>query len=158
MKLYEINAALAELLNQVDPETGELMVDGAALDALMIQRGEKLEGMALTVKNLDAEASAIKAEESALSERRKKIEKHRDSLKGYLQTQLAGEKLETARVAVLYRKSKSVDILPSFWDSPNPAFLRQTVEPDKKKIMDALKAGATIPGTAIVEKQSMTIK
>ena len=72
MKLFEINAALEELLNQQDPETGELTCDLDQLDALMMERDEKLEGLALYCKNADAEAKAIREEEKTLAERRRR--------------------------------------------------------------------------------------
>lgn len=159
-KLYEINADLEAVLSQVDEETGELTIDPEALDALLMERTDKLEGMALLVKDWNAEAAAIKAEEAALKERRERIEKKRDGLRDYLQQVLAGEKLETAKVSVTYRKSKSVEIDPAvFWEHPAEMFIRQKdPEPDKKAITDALKNGGTVPGAALVEKVSMTIK
>ena len=46
--LYEIDRAIMNCCNQ---ETGE-MIDQEALDALMMQRTEKLESVALWIKNL----------------------------------------------------------------------------------------------------------
>ena len=159
MKLYEINAALEALLSNVDEETGEVIVDTEALDALLMERNDKLEGMALLVKDWSAEATAIAAEEKALKERRERIEKKRDSLKRYLQQALDGEKLETAKVAVSYRKSKSVEIDPAvFWLNPASAFVRIKQEPDKTAIGDTLKSGGIVPGAELIEKVSMSIK
>lgn len=160
--LYEINADLDELLTNVDPETGELLIDPEALDELMLEREEKLEGIALAVKNADAEAKAIKAEEDALAERRRRIEKRRDGLRDFLQQSLAGEKLETPRVAVSYRRSKALEVNEAVfwpWAADYPYYIRRKdPEIDKKKITDAIKDGAEIPGAALVERVSMTIK
>ena len=68
MTLYEINAEIASL---VDEETGELL-DYDRFADLQMERDAKIENMALWVKDLDAEAAAIKAEETALAERRKR--------------------------------------------------------------------------------------
>ena len=62
MTLYEINAELLALLEQVDEETGELTCGLDQLEALSIARDEKLEGLALYCKNLSAEADAIRLE------------------------------------------------------------------------------------------------
>ena len=158
--LYEINADLEQILTQVDEETGELLIDPVALDALTLERTEKLEGMALLVKNWAAEAAAIKAEEDALKERRQRLEKHSARLTQRLQDVLAGEKLETPRVAVSWRKSKSVEIDEAvFWENPAEMFIRyKEPEVNKKAVTDALKDGAVIPGAALVEKLNMTIK
>ncbi len=158
--LYEINADLEQILTQVDEETGELLIDPVALDALTLERTEKLEGMALLVKNWAAEAAAIKAEEDALKERRQRLEKHSARLTQRLQDVLAGEKLETPRVTVSWRKSKSVEIDEAvFWENPAEMFIRyKEPEVNKKAVTDALKDGAVIPGAALVEKLNMTIK
>ena len=65
MTLYDINAQLEALLEQVDPETGELLCDMDQLEALSLERDRKLEGLALYIKNRDAEAKAIREEEKA---------------------------------------------------------------------------------------------
>lgn len=161
MKLYEINAALEELLNQVDPETGELMCDFDALEELNLAREEKLENLACYIKNLSAEAAAIKAEEENLAARRKTLETSAKSAKEYLASQLNGEKFETARVKIGWRKSSAVQLDDSFlaWAMENDKFLRyKDPEPDKKAITDALKAGETVPGAELVTNYSMSIK
>lgn len=158
--LYEIDADLEAILSGVDEETGELLIDEAALDALMIEREAKLEGMALLIKNWAAETAAIKAEEAILKERRQRLEKNSERLKQRLHNVLAGEKLETPRVAISWRKSKSVEIDEAvFWENPDEQFIRY-VEPEvnKKAVTEALKDGAVIPGAALVEKINMTIK
>ncbi len=158
--LYEIDKDLEQILTQVDEETGELVIDDVALDALMLERTQKLEGMACLVKNWDAEAAAIRAEEKALAERRQRLEKNAERMKQRLQDALAGEKLETARCAVSYRKTRSVEIDEAlFWENPAEMFIRyKEPEVNKKAVTDALKDGAIIPGAALVEKVSMTIK
>lgn len=155
--LYEINADLDALLDSIDPETGE--IDGDALTALTMERQEKLEGMALKLKNLAAEAEMIKAEEKALADRRKTVERNRDSLKAYLMRSLDGETLKTAKVAISYRTSKSVEIdNDAFFANPDMRYLRQTTEINKEAIKAALAAGEEVPGAALVEKQNMILK
>lgn len=158
--LHEINADLERLLTAVDEETGELKIDKAALEALMLERSEKLEGMALLCKDWTAEAAAIRAEEKALAERRQLLEKHIEEMKVILQDALAGEKLETPRVAVSWRKSKSVEIDESvFWQFAAEVFIRyRDPEPNKTAITAALKDGGIVPGATLTEKMSMTIK
>ena len=155
--LYEINADLDALLDSIDPETGE--IDGDALTALTMERQEKLEGMALKLKNLAAEAEMIKAEEKTLAERRKAVERNRDSLKAYLMRSLDGETLKTAKVAISYRTSKSVEIdEDKFFANPDMRYLRQITEINKDEIKRALTAGEEVPGAALVEKQNMVLK
>lgn len=161
--LYEINADLEALLNQYDPETGEVMFDPEALDALLMEKQEKIEGVCLAVKNLTAEVNAIKAEEDALKKRREALEKKKDGYMGWLGVTLAGEKFETARCAVGYRKSEQTEITDAEkfwkWAKRHKDFIRQKdPEADKAKIKAAIKAGETVPGAEIVQKQTMSVK
>lgn len=160
MRLYEINAALEALLEQVDEETGELTCDLEQLDALMMERDEKLEGLALYCKNADAEAKAIREEEKALAERRRSLENKAERVKGFLAEQLAGEKFSTPKVAVSYRKSEQVEVSAAFFtDESNERFLRfKDPEADKTAIKAALKAGEKVPGAEIVTRTNMSIK
>lgn len=161
MKLYDINAALEAMLDAVDPDTGELLCDPDELEALALEREEKLEGLALFVKNCKAEAEAIKAEKLALEKRQKTAENKAERAKSFLQAMLAGGKLKTARASVSYRRTEAVELGEDFmpWAREHNAFLRyKDPEPDKKAIGEAIKAGEEVPGAEIVVRQSMTIK
>ena len=75
--LYEIDQ---EILDCVDLETAEIL-DTARLDALQMERERKLEGVALWVKDLKAEAEAVKAEADKLTARKKALDNKIDSIK-----------------------------------------------------------------------------
>ena len=161
MKLYEIDQAILAL---VDPETGEIL-DYEAFSELKLAREEKVEGMALWCKNLDAEATAIKAEENALAERRKNLESKSASLKKYIAEILAGDKFTTARVACTFRKSKSVEIqdeaefIRTMQESQHFEYLKYSNPTvNKTEITKAIKEGKTVPGAQLVEKQNLSIK
>ena len=68
--LYEIDN---EILSCVDLETGEV-IDTEKLDALQMEREKKVEAVACWVKDLKAEAEAIKAEKQILADRQKAAE------------------------------------------------------------------------------------
>ena len=161
MNLYEIDQAILDL---VDPETGEIL-DYDAFSELKMAKEEKIEGMALWHKNLTAEATAIRAEEIKLAERRKELEKKAESLKRYLTEILSGAKFSTARVACSFRKTKSVEI------ADETEFIRQMEESmhyeylkyspptvNKTEITNAIKAGQTVPGAQLIEKNNLSIK
>ena len=160
MKLYEIDQQLEELLSNIDEETGELLIDPEAVDALMLAREEKLEGIALWVKDLRAEAAMVKAEEITLHDRRTALENRADRVAAFLQNYLNGDTFKSAKVSVSYRKSQKVELdLPVFMEHPAEAFLRRKdPEPDKAAIKAALKDGGIIPGAQLVDTISMTIK
>jgi hypothetical protein len=160
MTLYDINAQLEALLEQVDPDTGELLCDMDQLEALSLERDRKLEGLALYIKNRDAEAKAIREEEKALADRRRSLERKAERAREFLSRMLAGEKFSTPRVAVSWRKSEAVEIGMSFFSADaNKRFLRfKDPEPDKTAIKAALKAGEEITGAELVTNLNMSIK
>ena len=89
MTLYEINQAIMEAFYRcVDPETGEILDDTKELDDLTIAKDEKVENIALFIKNLTAEAEAIKKEKQALEKRQKTAENRAEWLKKYLSNNL----------------------------------------------------------------------
>ena len=163
MTLYEIDHAIAEAFEAaIDPETGEITDSDAwaELESLQMARETKLEGIGCWIKDLLAEASAIKTEEEALKKRRQSSEKKAESLKGYLAWTLEGQNFKTPKVAVSWRKSRAVEIDEAvFWKNPAECFVRYgKPTADKKAITAALKDGGIVPGAALVEKVSMTIK
>lgn len=106
MNLYEIDAAITAL---VDPETGEVS-DFDAFDQLSMARDQKIENIALYYKNLVADAAAYKAEKLAFAERQKAAENKAQRLKDYLAYALQGQKFESPRCAVNFRKTISVNV------------------------------------------------
>lgn len=153
MTLYEIDAAI---LDCIDAETGEV-VDADKLNALQMEREEKVEAVALWIKDLTAEAAALKAEKQAFADRQAAAEKKAESLRKWLADALAGQKFKTTRVAVSFRKTESVDV-PDVWALDDSFLKYADPTPDKQKIKAALKAGEAVTGAALVEGQSMTIK
>lgn len=162
--LYEINRAIEDILNGgIDPETGELTVDGDALDALIMERDAKIENIACYIKNLTADAKMIKDEENALAERRKAAEKKAERLREYLTAVLAGQKFQSAKCAVSFRRTQKVEIYEGFtaWAaaSGNDDLLRYPAPEVNKVAVKALLAeGAEIPCARLTETTSMTIK
>lgn len=162
MKLYEINAELEKL---IDPETGEV-ADFEYFEQLTLSREEKLENIALWIKNLDSDAAAIEAEERALYERRKSAENKSKRLKSYLTTLFSEwEKWESPRVKLSWRKSKSVQLLIPESDfinwakEVNPALLTfREPSVSKAAIKEAIEAGQEVLAATIVESNNLQIK
>lgn len=162
--LYEISHAIEDILNGgIDPETGELIVDGDALDALIMERDAKIENIACYIKNLTAAAKMIKEEETALAERRKAAEKKAERLKEYLSAVLDGQKFQTAKCAVSFRQTQKVEIEEGFtaWAEAtgNTKLLRYTAPEVNKVAVKALLAeGAEVPCARLTVNNAMTIK
>ena len=161
MTLYEIDQKMQSL---VDPETGELM-DYEAFAALQMDREKKIENMALWVKDLSAEAKAIKEEEDNLRDRRRGMENKAERLKTYLSIALGGEKFQTARCAVSFRKTASVQIDDQDnlirWLEQNgydDCLKYKEPEVSKTELGKLMKAGTPVPFAYIKESQSVGVK
>lgn len=160
--LYEIDA---EIMDCVDVETGEI-IDVERLETLNMERDKKIEGVALYVKQLRAEADAIKTEEKALAERRKKKENLLTGYAEWLRNVLSGQSFETAKVALSFRKSTAVEISGCEHDFITGLYalgLHDCVKygaPEIKRgeIKKLLKDGVKIPGAVLVESSNLQIK
>ena len=162
MTLYEIDEEIQELLSETDPETGELITDYAVLDALLMEREAKIENIVLFIKNLSSDVRELKAEEAALAERRKKAEKKAERLREYVSHALGGERFQTPRCCVSFRKSTALELGEGFteWAKEHADTLLRykEPEPDKAAIKAALAGGAEIPDAKLVQNTTMTIK
>lgn len=161
LSIYQIDQAI---LGLVDPETGEIM-DGEAFNLLQMEREAKLENVACWIKNLTAEGAALRAEEVALAERRKVLERKIDRLKKYLEAALNGEKFQTTKCSVTFRKTTKVEVTDAasvaVWCEDHGmgdlvAYSAPTVS--KTDLARLLKTGTEIPGAEIVEGISMGVK
>lgn len=152
--LYEINRAI---MSCVDAETGEV-IDPEALDALMIYKDDKIEGIALWIKNLVSDAAAFKAEKEAFAARQKAAENKAESLKKYLAYALDGQKFSTNRCAISFRKSEKIEISDDLLIPKEFIREKTTYEPDKTAIKEAIKAGNEVAGCRLVESFNTQIK
>lgn len=159
--LYEINAKLMVYEMEFDPDTGEWLNEDE-LDALKMERDEKIENICLWVKNLRAEASAIKSEEKALADRRKAKENKADRLEQYVASNLDGKPFETSKVKVTFRKSESVNILNE--EAIPDRFLdiqvvRKPLKSEIKKFLKGLEGSKEeVPWARLDKKNNLQLK
>ena len=166
MTLYEIDFQIKQfldsLMDSVDEETGEVKeIDPSELEALNEAREQKLENIALYIKNLEAESKAIKEEEKNLKERMEWAEKKAEGLRNLLSQSMtnAGEtKFNTARCAISFRKSEAVVITDM--DLLEDMYIKKklTIDADKALIKKDLKAGLLMDGAHLEERQNIQIK
>lgn len=158
MTIYEINE---QILNCIDLETGEI-IDIDKLNELELEKDAKIENVACWIKELKAEAEAIKAEKLALAERQKVAENKAESLKKWLAYALQGEKFKTAKCSVSFRKTESVEVtdegLSNLMKEHDELLTYKAPEPNKTKIKQALKDGLNVAGVQLVQNTSTIIK
>ena len=158
MTIYEINEGI---LNCIDLETGEI-IDIDRLNDLQLERDAKIENVACWIKELKAEAEAIKAEKLVLAERQRVAENKAESLKKWLAFALNGEKFKTAKCSVSFRKTESVEVtdegLNNLMKEHDELLTYKAPEPNKKAIKDALKDGLSVQGVRLECNTSVIIK
>ena len=140
----------------MDKETGEVL-DEAALDALTIEREEKIRNIAAWIVNLKADAEAYKQRADDFTVRKKAAENKAESLKKYLSRQLDGKAWKNEDFSVSFRMNKATDILDES-KIPICYMISQAPKIDRAAILRTLKMGVAVPGARLVERQSMTVK
>ena len=109
--------------------------------------------------------ASIKAEEDALKKRRETLQRRVDGLDGYLTSHFSGEKIETARAVINWRKSTGVEVVDKqeaidYLSLIEHDELLKYKEPDidKKAAKALLEKGVYIPGLVLAERLNLQIK
>ena len=158
MTIYEIDQAI---MRCVDLETGEI-IDTEKLDKLQMEKEKKLENVACWIKDLKAEAEALKNEKLALAERQRVAENKAESLKKWLAYALQGEKFKTTKCAISFRESEAVEVtdegLNNLMKEHDELLTYKAPEPNKTAIKQAIKDGLNVDGVQLVQNISTIIK
>lgn len=152
--IYEINQSILDCL---DAETGEI-IDAERLDALLMEKDQKIENVVCWIKNLMSDADAIKAEKEALAEREAKCRKKAEDLKNWISKILEGQKFSTAKCFVSFRKSTKLEIVDAEIIPKEFMVEHVTTKPDANAIKERLKNGQEVSGCVLVENNNIQIK
>lgn len=169
MKLYEVNQAIEGIFSLlVNPETGEVIPDEALLaqlESLQMERSRILEYLAKLVLNTRAQVAGLKEEEKRLKERRSLLERKDDRLMAILDRECNGEKTDCGVATVSYRKTSRVEVDD---DSAAISWLMQNGHPQcykvpapeisKAEVKKLLSAGTEVPGVALVQDYSCSLR
>lgn len=160
--LYEAAATVRELLEQVDPETGELPEGYEQARAIV---ATKAQSVAAFILENEAQASMVEAHAKALLDRVKTARKRSEWLKEYLRSHMdacgvLSIKSDDGTFSCKLEKERdeSVDVFDAAQLPPD--YLRETIkiEPDKVLIKRALKDNFDVPGARLVKKDRLTLK
>lgn len=121
----------------------------------------KAVAIASYIKNMDAERDAINTAKKAMTEREKRYKKYCDDLQGYLLSSMERRGFTSIKCPYFEIKIKKcplsvdddkidMDLLPDEYKR-----VKTEVSPDKIKILSEMKEGVVIPGAAL--KQNMTL-
>lgn len=172
MKLYEISEEFAPIIAELestemdDEAISELLT---VLEDIQATFDEKAETVALFIKDLRADATAIKAEEDKLKARRETIERKVNYMTAYLTDCMRAAqrpKFSTPRCSVSLRKNA-----PSVRIDDEQAFvwmlqrngrddLLKYPKPEirKKEVKELLQNGEHLDGAQLIQGSSLVIK
>lgn len=155
--LYELTDQYKMLQNFIE----ENNVEGfeLALSQIIGDIGEKLEGYAMVLKNIESDIAGIKSEEKRLADRRKAMESNLARIKENMADALLtveGNRVKTEKFTFSFRKSTSVQIENDAAIPPQFIKVERTIS--RSELAKALKAGEQIEGAQLVENQSLSIR
>jgi hypothetical protein len=163
ISLYHAAQEVRELLDQIDPETGELPEGFEQARAIV---ATKAKAVAAFILENNAQADMVEQHAKALMERVKAARKRTDWLKQYLASHMAASgvlsiKSEdgTFSATLSPGRDESVEVfdveqLPKDYLREIPA----KYEPDKVLLKRALKDKFDVPGARLVCKDRLTLK
>ena len=164
--LYDISGELAKTINRYNSED---MDDAAMLEletvltGLSVKFADKVEAVAMHLRNREADIEAILAETKRLNDRADRLRREIDWFNQYIKKSMefVGEtEIKTPLFTVkIVNNPGSVDI-ESVADVP-PEYMRtipEKKEPDKKLIASTLKSGIGVNGCKFVQSTRLSIK
>ena len=167
MKLFDLAPAYEQALSIIT----QMEEDGCTADELdeAMKMVDQIEGdlntkclnIASWVRNLEAEAKAIKEAQDAMDKRRKAAVAKADRLRNYLfhGMKLAGvAKMQFPHFVISAKQCpESVQIAPGT-QIPDEYLRHPEPEPNKVALKDALKHGKVIPGCSLERNEKLEIK
>lgn len=162
MNLYNVCEQLKNLVQYdderyLDAETGELFT-AEDIDALEMTKDEKIKNIIWLVKNLEADAEALRQEKAKFEARRKGAENLADRLREYLKTSLRGQKWKSGINSVSFRKGSDVKLKGDIEQVPREFLKYDPPTLRKAEIKKAFKNGEDVKGCYLVDTLIVTLK
>ena len=163
MNLYELTGSIREFMELcADPEAElDQQIIKDTLEGLDGAYDDKVEGWCKVIKNLDAEAKALKEEAKRLQGRQKTIENNIDRMKAALMESLKATGKIEAGGLLKAKIQKNGGLLPVIVDDVEipEEFQKITIEANKEAIRDALDQGKELSFARYGERgESIRIK
>ena len=164
MKLYEITEAMVDTLDiflESDRDEMDQEFYQESMELLKEELSNKSSNIIKYLRNLDAEAIAIKDEVDRLTKAKKSRERKSKSLKEYLvntMVVLDKTKIESDLGTYGLRKSHPLEILDMSKIPEEFIKRKEEISVDKRAVSAYIKSGHDIEGAALVEKYSLQIR
>lgn len=161
--LYKAAEELQDILNSLDPETGEIP---ESLDDARALVAQKAVNVVAYLKDTDSKADYLMAAAKELQDRANKQKKRNEWLRKYLafhmrQTGITHIKDDSGmfEAKLEIERDQSVDVFDSA-QVPDEYMrvIPEKQEPNKTLIASDLKIGIDVPGARLVKKDRLTIK
>ena len=160
-RLYEINTEIDEVWNHIEimsDLTGKIPEElDAMLEALTLEKDEKLENFCKWRRMLELEAEGFRAEEKRIAGRRKTNEKIIERLEAIIAFEVGEQNKKNLGVFKISWR-KSVRAIVDNMDLLMAKFLRFKVEPASTEIKKAIQDGELVEGAHLEEFYNMQIK
>ena len=167
MSLYEVTTNYARLIEAI--ELGDIPEEAIAdtLEAVNGEWSERADAVLSAIKNYRAECEAIRSEEKALAERRKRKEKVIERLEGYFTEsikKIGRSTYESPKHLVRFTTSSAVVVTDmaalveyAAENAPDAVKVKTETTADKDVIKRLLKAG-DVPGAVLEVRTNIQIK
>lgn len=160
--LYTAAADLRGLLDQMDPETGE-MPDGFEAAREVVER--KAVGVVAYILESDKQADMLEAHAKEVMERVKAQRNRNKRLREYLAHHMAASGVLSIKderglfsAKLEHERDESVEVFDAAMVPADYMREKVTREPDKTLIKRAIGDGFDVPGARIAKKDRLTIK
>lgn len=155
MKLYDI----AEIYGNLENIDDDVAV-AAAMDSVDAALEEKLESTAKVIRNLEAEAEALEAEEKRLKARKMAVRNRIADIKGYVQQNLEAMGKDKVTSGIfkwsIQANAPSVNILDESLIPDD--YWKIERKPMKTEIKKAIEAGELTEGVELVRTKSLRLR
>ena len=162
MTLYEITQDYLQIQHMMEDPDLDPKTLADTMEGIEGELEVKADGYAKVIRNMESDISAIKAELTRLSDRKKTIEKNIQTLKLALQKamEITGKtKFKTELFSFGVRNNAPAVVIDEQYIENIPTEYLRIKEPeiDKTKLKEALKAGVDLEGIAHLEKSSSLV-
>jgi len=160
MKLYELTSNFNQLQQIIEDGADQEAIHDT-LQAIDEAIDDKVQGAALLIRNIEAQAEAIKVEEKRLADRRKFFENNCKNIKDYLYQQMVAvdkRRVKGALVTVGIQKNPASLEIAADAAIPPEYMITQEPKVDKKALLAAVKDGMQWDGITIKQGESVRIR
>lgn len=162
--LYELTGEFRELKQLADTDDeGMAVAVRDTMEAIEAEFNDKALAVSRVILNLDGDVNGIDEEIKRLVARKRVIENRQANIKEYLRENMEASgitKISCPLFTITLAKGRETVIVDDERKVPDDLVrVKTTIEPDKKAIRDAIKAGQEVPGCHIeTGKPSIRIK